>query len=269
MLDITKKPRKKVEIPIIWDEACRGIPICVTTMNGIRRMANRKGCIVKIYANSTELKANLNGNHTVIVVGFESERFPIMLHELQMMGMRIVVTSMDADHIDSHYSCATFSRRIATEQMLDYLIDKGCNRFALVGCGGRSVNDMVHSDAMQKYLQKNRHPSTNQTFWYYTCILESFQSFFEERNSFDVVLCPNDYVAVAFLHFCELNHICVPEQLLLATFKGNLISQYCRPSITSLSVDFDAVGAQSVAVWLFYRTLMTKNYRFALSFQAE
>jgi hypothetical protein len=139
--------------------------------------------------------------------------------------------------------------------MLDYLLGKGCRRIALVGCGERSVNDTVHSDAMQKYLSKYHPDAFGQTFWYYTRIAESFQEFLAHRPAFDAVLCPNDFAAVAFLHFCEENRLRVPEDLLLASIKGSCVSQYCKPSITSLSVNFDSIGIHSVSIWLFLQDI--------------
>lgn len=261
--------QKKPEIPVIWDTACRDIPICSAMMGGIQRMANKKRYAVKVYGSCAELAANPHANRTVIVLGFESSRFLTVLQELQALGKRIVVTSMDADHIDSHYSCATFSRRIATEQMLDYLLGKGCRRIALVGCGERSVNDTVHSDAMEKYLSKRHQEAFGQTFWYYTRIAESFQEFLAHRPAFDAVLCPNDFAAVAFLHFCEEQGLRVPEDLLLATIKGSCVSQYCKPSITSLSVDFDSIGVHSVSTWLFLQDIEDDSLQVRLTIPGE
>lgn len=260
---------KKPEIPVIWDAACREIPICSTMLGGIQRMANKKRYAVRIYGSCEELAADSNASATVIVVGFESARLLTVFQELHALGKRIVVTSMDADHIDSHYSCATFSRRIVTEQMLDYLLDKGCRRIALVGCGERSVNDMVHSDAMEKYLSKHHPEAYGRTFWYCARIAESFQELLAHRPTFDAVLCPNDFAAVAFLHFCEENGLRVPEDLLLASIKGSCVSQYCKPSITSLSVDFDSIGVHSVSTWLFLQDIEDDSLQVRLTIPGQ
>lgn len=245
--------RRRPEIPVVWDSDGRSIPICVATVAGIQQMAARKGYAVKIYATAEECCADSASGRAVIVVGFESARLPVALGALKAAGRRLVVTSMDSDHIDSHYSCATFSRRIATEQMLDFLLARGCRRIALVGSGDRSVNDMVHSDAMERHLRK--HPGTvGESFCYRKSITESFDMF-AAAPRFDAVLCPNEYVAVALLHFCEQRGLRVPDQFLLATFKGDRISRYCKPSITTLAVDFNAIGVNSVLVWAFLQDL--------------
>ncbi|NLI21551.1 MAG: LacI family transcriptional regulator [Clostridiales bacterium] len=258
-------PRRRQEIPVVWDCDCRGTPICVTTVEGIQRMAAKKGYALKVYESAAEYQRDAAASRTVIVVGFESARLPNVLGMLQADRRRVVVTSMDADHIDAHYSCATFSRRISTEQMLDYLLARGCRRFALVGCGDRSVNDIVHSDAMEKHLRPFEGAATGCSFWYHARIAESFEAFFARRNEFDAALCPNDFAAVALLHFCEQHGLRVPEHLLLATFKGNRISQYCKPSITTLTVDFNSIGVHSVAVWLFLQDIEEESLQIRIT----
>ena len=100
-----------------------------------QKMASRKGYKVNLYDRCAGLLSDSPAASTVIVVGSESSRTPHILQDLKKAQWQIVVTNVDADHIDAHYSCATFSRRIITEQMLDHLLNKGCRRIAMVGLG--------------------------------------------------------------------------------------------------------------------------------------
>ena len=259
------RQQAKKTIPVIWDNSCRSIPMCASVIDGIHKMAAKKNCDVKIYADCADLDNDPSASQTVIIVGFESDRLPKQINRLRTMKKQVVVTNMDVDHIDSHCSCATFSRRIATEQMIEFLYNKGCRRFALVGCGWLSVNDMVHSDAMQTYLSHIQQKTHNHTFWYHARILESFDAFYNDASAYDAVLCPNEYAAVAFLHYCEQNSLSVPECFLLATIKGGQISPFCKPSITSFSIDFFAIGVHSVNVWLFLQGSDTNNLQMRIT----
>lgn len=205
---------------------------------------------------------------TVIVVGSESSRTPHILQDLKKAQWQIVVTNVDADHIDAHYSCATFSRRIITEQMLDHLLNKGCRRIAMVGLGQRSFNDMVHQDAMAQYLLKYPY-AEGACFEYQNRIDESFNAFYAMRDGFDAVLCPNAFVAVAFLHFCEEKGIVVPNDLLVACMKDHSIGRYCKPSLTSLAVDFFAIGEQSVIVWQYLQEEGNERFRMRIAIQGH
>lgn len=229
--------RQKPQIPVLWEQEFRRIPTAITMVNGIQKMASRKGYKVNLYDRCAGLLSDSPAASTVIVVGSESSRTPHILQDLKKAQWQIVVTNVDADHIDAHYSCATFSRRIITEQMLDHLLNKGCRRIAMVGLGQRSFNDMVHQDAMAQYLLKYPY-AEGACFEYQNRIDESFNAFYAMRDGFDAVLCPNAFVAVAFLHFCEEKGIVVPNDLLVACMKDHSIGRYCKPSLTSLAVDF-------------------------------
>lgn len=260
--------RQKPQIPVLWEQEFRRIPTAITMVNGIQKMASRKGYKVNLYERCAGLLSDSPAASTVIVVGSESSRTPHILQDLKKAQWQIVVTNVDADHIDAHYSCATFSRRIITEQMLDHLLDKGCRRIAMVGLGQRSFNDMVHQDAMAQYLLKYPY-AEGACFEYQNRIDESFNAFYAMRDGFDAVLCPNAFVAVAFLHFCEEKGIVVPNDLLVACMKDHSIGRYCKPSLTSLAVDFFAIGEQSVIVWQYLQEEGNERFRMRIAIQGH
>lgn len=234
-------------IPVLWIRDGHETPLTITIAEGIRQMAAQKSLDVKLYAQLEEVLNDEKAGRHVIVIGLESEQMPKMLSHLQSAGKQLVITSMDMDHIDSHYSCATFSRRIATEQMLDHLVSKGCRRIALVGCGDLSINDMVCRDALETHLA--RMELEGSCFPFHNHIEESFDAFFAVRSLYDGVICPNDFAAVLFLRYCEQHELKVPGDVLVAALKDNYISRYCKPSLTSLSIDFFAIGRNSVLIW--------------------
>ena len=234
-------------IPVRWIQDGRETPLAITIAEGIRQMAARKNYDVRLYAQPEEVLNDKEAGRHVIVIGLESEQMPRILSHLQGAGKQVVVTSMDMDHIDSHYSCATFSRRIATEQMLDHLASRGCRRIALVGCGDLSINDMVCRDALEKHLA--RMGLKGSCFPFHNRIEESFDAFYAARNLYDSAICPSDFAAVLFLRYCEQHGLRIPGELLVAALKDNCISRYCKPSLTSLSIDFLAIGKNSVIIW--------------------
>ena len=257
--------RGRPSIPVLMDKECHDTPICASVVGSIRRVAIRKGYSARMYSSCEELQNDAFAGDTVIVIGFESSRMQTVLQSLEAQKKRIVVTGIDADYVDFHYSCATFSRRIATEQMLDFFMQKGCCSVAMVGVGYNSMNDAVRSEAMRRYSELSGGLLHSKSFSYQTYISESFESFLKEADQFDAVLCPNDYAAVAFLHFCEEHQIKVPDQLILASFNGNRIGQYCRPAITSLMINFEAIGESAVTIWLYLQENHNLNLQFRIT----
>ena len=83
------------------------------------------------------------------------------------------------------------------------------------------------------------------------------------------MLCPNAFVAVAFLQFCEEKGIVVPNDLLVACMKDHSIGRYCKPSLTSLAVDFFAIGEQSVIVWQYLQEEGNERFRMRIAIQGH
>lgn len=256
--------RPKPQIPVLWDRECRNNPIALTTVSGIQEMSRARGCGVNLYESCAELLAQTSSEKHVIVVGFESASMQPILQALSIAGKRIVLTGMDTDHIDAHYSCATFSRRLSTEQLLDHLLKKGCRHIALVGVGKHSSNDSVHSYALLQYLAKQ--PMAEGACFEYTHqVEESFEAFHSCWKHFDAVVCPNAFAAVAFLQFCENRGISVPGDLMVACIKDTSLARFCRPSLTTLAVDFYGIGQQAVVVWQYLRENPEENYRMRIA----
>lgn len=260
--------RAKTAIPVLWHSECRGIPMAIATADGIQKMAVREGYSVQFYESCEALLQNQPDCRSVIVIGFESSNMSGVLVKLQLAKKRIVVTGVDTDHMDVSYSCVSFSRRLATEQLLDYLLEKGCRRIAMVGTDNRSSNDMVHIDAMQSYCQRRAGVICGH-FGYGDVIEESFEAFTDVWKQYDAVLCPNAFTSVLFLRFCQQKGLQVPRDFLLVSIKDNDINRYCKPSLTSLVVDYFGIGQQSVGVWTYLQDPANADFRIRIAQHGE
>ncbi len=256
--------KKRLGIPILWDKQGRDIPTVVSIVNGIRKAATQAGLSICLFDSSDDLLAQSQPDDAIIAIGLETSSTPKALFALHRAGRRIVVTSMDTDHISSAYSCSTFSRRQSTEQMLDFLLDKGCQSIALVGCGEHSANDLVHMASLEQYCSglTGMH---SKCFLYKERIEESFASFYGEWRKYDAVMCPNAFASVAFLRFCEQNGLVVPYDFLLVSVKDSDINRFCKPTITSMSIDFFSIGEQAVMVWRYLQNEKSSRLRMRIA----
>ena len=217
-----------------------------------------------IYLDEASIIEEKEKDNTVIVTGFSTLQLQETLKNLKNAGVRTVLTNIDADHLDARYSCVTYSRRLATEQMMDYLRLKGVKDFAMIGCGIGSENDNVHVNAMADYLVRHGLPS-GETFFYKGAVQESFDAFLPKCKDFDAVLCVNPYVAVSFLRYCELKGLRIPDDFLLASLKDSHICHLCCPSITSLSENYSRIGEQAIVVWNYLKTYPSEDLRMRIS----
>ena len=138
----------------------------------------------------------------------------------------------------------------------------------MVGTDNRSSNDMVHIDAMQSYCQR-RTGVTCGHFGYGDVIEESFEAFTNVWKQYDAVLCPNAFTSVLFLRFCQQKGLQVPRDFLLVSIKDNDINRYCKPSLTSLVVDYFGIGQQSVGVWTYLQDPANADFRIRIAQHGE
>ena len=236
------------EVPVLWDEECLNSSIYKDMCNGISAAAAKKQMTAKVYTDCAKLMEDASSDRTVIVIGYESPRLRDNLLRLTGKKKQVILAGLDAERISS----TSPSRRGATAMLIQYLVACKKERIALVACGESSVNDLMRCEILKGYLYTRGCPNPDDAiFFYRERVDESFEAFWEKRENFDAVICPNDYVALCFIRYCEEHGLRVPEDLYVAAFSNRTLSRYCKPSITSMSINFVDVGECSYYAWEF------------------
>ena len=251
-------------IPVLLDPDSVNIPTVLSVTNGIQKTAMKHGMDVRLYMDIGSLLKEEKDTKTVILSSLESPRMLSILDTLQKANKRAVLTNVDADHVDAHYSCVTFSRRLMTEQMLDYLFRKGALNIALLGCGIGSSNDEIHLHAMKDYLARHGIGGC-EVFCYSNKVLESFEAFAANKDRFDTILCVNPYVAVAFLRYCETHRISIPRDYMLASLKDSCSCRLCKPSVTSIFENTSLIGEQAIVIWNYLEDYPSEDLRMRIA----
>lgn len=251
-------------LPVLWQRECRTVAAAIATVGGIQKIGTRDGFHVRLYEDCEALLKREPGVQSVIVIGFEWQTMASMIERLRSANKRIVLTNADTDQMDGYDSCVTYSRRLITEQMLDYLTAKQCRRIALVGCDGETAGEQAYADALKAYLAS--HPEiSGESFFYRTHLDESFTAFARVYQRFDAVLCPTAFAGVAFLRFCSQHALRVPQDFLVASIRDGEINRYCKPSITSMALDFAGIGEQAVGVWKYQQDPANGSFRMRIA----
>lgn len=239
-------------VPVLWDEECFSASIYNEMVRGITNAAALCQGTVEIYTRIEKILEKVPKNRTVIVIGYESPRLQTFLTTLTEQGRQVLLAGLDGDRFGAQISSASPSRRRATALLIQYLLACGKERIALVACGDRSVNDMMRCETLRSYLLlQNCQDPDRHIFYYRDRVEESFEAFVPHWREFDAVICPNDYVALCLIRFCQDRGIRIPEDLFLAAFSDRALSQFCKPSITTMSIDFAAVGDCAYQAWKF------------------
>lgn len=239
-------------VPVLWDAECFNSSIYKEMARGISHAAAKSQRSVRVYTDCGQLLQGAADAGTVIVIGYETPNLQTALQKLTEQGKQVILAGLDDERFGGSISSASPSRRRATALLIQYLMACGRKRIALVACGDRSVNDLMRCETLKSYLiaQGCRDPDSH-LFFYSNHVEESFEAFYPRWKEFDAVICPNDYVALCFIRFCQGKGIRIPEDLYMAAFSDRTLSRYCKPSITTMSIDFAAVGNCTFQGWEF------------------
>ena len=253
-------------VPVLWDEECFSSSIYKDMVRGITTAASQNQYNVEVFTTVESVLDKVEPEQTVIVIGYETPKLQTSLTALTDHGNQVLLAGLDGERFGSRVSSASPSRRQATGKLIQYLLKCGKERIALVACGDKSVNDMMRCEALKNILQSRGHKNPeNNIFFYKNRVTESFDAFYQRWREFDAVICPNDYVALCFARFCQEHGIRIPEDLYLAAFSDRMVSRYCSPRITTMSIEFSGVGNCAFQAWLFLEEHKQQNLQIQIT----
>ena len=253
-------------VPILWDEECFSSSIYKDMVRGITAAAAQSQYAAEIYPTGEAMLEAVEPGQTVLVIGYETPKLQTSLTALTDRGNPVLLAGLDGERFGTRVSSASPSRRQATGKLIQYLLKCGRERIALVACGDKSVNDMMRCETLKNILSARGHKNPeNNIFFYRNAVTESFDAFLERWREFDAVICPNDYVALCFVRFCQEHGIRIPEDLYLAAFSDRMVSRYCKPRITTMSIEFSDVGNCSFQAWLFLEEHKEQNLQIQIT----
>ncbi len=242
---------KDQPIPVFYDSGSAASTQYREAISGIRGAAQRAGEKITLISEAEDY-AWANAPDVSIIASDSMPYISRILAELRRLKKRAVLAALDADQFGAGVSCATPSRREETQQMVNYLYQIGCRRFALVGYGLNSINDNFRFHAVMSALAALGIEPGGQDVWRWTDDPQScIDAFLRASPQCDAVICPNDTFSVLLINGCRGCGIRVPEDLYVASFGNTNIGRYYSPSITTMTMDMPEVGRQTFSVWQF------------------
>lgn len=172
------------------------------------------------------------------------------VHSLRRLGKPIVLSGLDSENFGEDISCATCSRRAEMHRLIHYLVHNGRRNIALVGFWTKSQNDLLYFHAAKSAALRAGTPIAEESaFFWENSLEESLSAFFRQNERYDAAVCPNDAVALCVANSCRMQGIPIPERLFLTGASNMQIGQFCDPSLTTIAVDFYAIGKETFHVW--------------------
>ena len=133
---------------------------------------------------------------------------------------------------------------------VNYLRSLGRRRLALLG-----VNPSSSSDSgivrVFRYLKGN----DDGIFENVDSVRNMFRRFERRIGEFDGVICTNDYVAIALVHYLQTIGVDPTSPRYVVGYGGLNLTHMCSPSITSVSDDMEHIGQAVISLY----QLLVKN----------
>ncbi len=171
---------------------------------------------------------------------------------LRDRGIMPVLLGVVPERFGDSVSGIIMARRIYIEKAMDYFLENGRTRMALVGVNRNASNDSVKVSAfLQNSLQQGLDTSQEDIYWIDTDIVSCVSRCLDRAGRYDGVICSNDYVAAALLAQARERGIRVPEALFVMGLGDTLIGRYTEPTLTTTTTsdEYFEMGRMAVSVW--------------------
>lgn len=153
------------------------------------------------------------------------------------------------------YSCVCSDVNSSMRNLLEMLRLRRKQRLAIYGMNSASISDVSRVHSLFSWRDPESEPI--EIFHNEGSLQQCFDSFFPNARSFDAVICTNDFAAISLVrHLIE----CEPDvlsQLTIVSCAETNLSNYYRPYISTLYVNFDQIGQAAVYI---YESLRKRPY---------
>jgi hypothetical protein len=121
---------------------------------------------------------------------------------------------------------------------------------ALVGVNENSTNDATKRESFLTAARRMGLTATAKDIYSSNKgAVNTLESFFDNIDQYDGVMCGNDYIAASVLAWCNEHGIQVPEQLYISGLGDTLLCRYSNPTLTSATRSYIQTGEQAFNIW--------------------
>lgn len=226
---------------LLVEEAFTEYPWCQRTLRGIYEEGRKKRTAIQ------ELKTPEEAEDPccVLLAGASRGWINQMTCRSRRVGLHPIVLSnqMGDDAQGKLVSKVTMDIHNSMELAVEYLYSLGRTRLALYG-----VNPTASSDPWRAARFQELTGRPEDIFSLAPTIDDCFRQFQPMMEQFDGVICASDYAAVSLVRRLEDMGYAIPEKLYIVGYGDMHLSRQCKPSITSISDDYENFGRAALAI---------------------
>ncbi len=246
-----KKIQNRNEIDLLIEPA-EVKPIWFSCMEeSLRKSCQKRRLSLRIIKDIEELDHCGEKPISVLVLCSQNNWTGYAVNELRRRAIMPVLLGAVPELFGTEVSGIVMARRVFIEKVMDYFVQCGRKRMALIGVNRNASNDSVKVDA---FLRNGREMGLDITAEdvYYTDadIVSSIEGCLDRAERYDSVICSNDYVAAMLLSRAPSRGVRVPEDMYVIGLGNTHIGLYTEPTLTTTTDDeYFEMGRQAINVW--------------------
>jgi LacI family transcriptional regulator, sucrose operon repressor len=170
-----------------------------------------------------------------------------LVEEIQKLKMPFVVVGQDMPDTPS----VVFNEIMATQDMIEYLIEKGHEKVAFIGV---SESDRAVGLMRKKgYLAAmEKHGFSIEEHWIQTAFFDVESGYRAMKNMMEksaqcptAVFAVTDRLAIGAMNYIKEAGLRIPEDMALAGVGASELSQYVTPSLTTVDFQYNKAGQEA------------------------
>ena len=187
------------------------------------------------------------GSHLSIVIGTSYSWVMETLQTLRKKNIHAIVVSCQPEELFDNTSYVIIDHARAMNDIVSMLNSAGRGKIALYG-----INSDSHSDRIKVRVFKDAGYSNSSIYIINNDSLTScYNNLKENITDYNAIICANDIAAIALINHMISDGFRIPDDYYIISFGNSLIGQVCKVPLTTVSLDHEQLGIQSVLLYLY------------------
>ena len=229
---------------MIVEAEFRGYPWCQRAERGIWEETRKKRMMVR-QIDAISCIPQSDEESGVLLLGASGAWIRRQVDRAVTRGVHpIVLTNLQPDPQDGPMSSVMMDIRSSMHLAIDYLRSLGRTRLALYGCNPHATSDPWRETVFRQVMGPD-----SWVFCSHGSLESTFESFWQERERFDGVICASDYAAISLMRRLQKKGVVLPEALYIVSYGDITLARMATPSITSISDDYEHFGRAGLSIY--------------------
>lgn len=189
-----------------------------------------------------------NNGDGVFIIASDYNWIKSTVLRLNSAGIKPILICNQAEQIHGcDYSCVCSDINGSMKYLINELKINGKTKIALYGVNTSSISDIGRVDGL--FAFKDESFNKMRVFTNNGSLKTCFDEFFKECESFDAVICSNDFAAVSLIRNLLKTSPNELNRLKILSCAQTELSGYYRDTITSVNMNFEQYGKAAVFIY--------------------